>query len=39
MKYRKKMSKKGSKAYFTATASKSHYKNSQARPMRGGIRL
>ena len=38
-KYRKKLSRKGSGAYFTATASKTHYKNIKPRPMRGGIRL
>jgi hypothetical protein len=36
---RRSMSRKGSGAYFTATASKSHYRNFQARPQRGGIRL
>lgn len=36
---RRKMSKKGSGSYFTATAAKTHYKNVQPRPMRGGIRL
>jgi hypothetical protein len=36
---RKSMSYKGSQAYFSATASKTHYKNVQARPQRGGIRL
>lgn len=36
---RRKMSRKGSQAYFTATASKTHYKNVKPRPMRGGIRL
>ena len=36
---RRKMSKRGSKSYFSATASKTHYKNVKPRPMRGGIRL
>jgi hypothetical protein len=36
---RRKMSSKGSKSYFTATASKTHYKNVKPRPQRGGIRL
>ncbi len=36
---RRSMSKRGSKSYFTATASKTHYKNTRARPQRGGIRL
>lgn len=37
---RRKMSNRGSKAYFTATASKTHYKNDvKSRPQRGGIRL
>lgn len=38
---RRKMSRKGSKDYFTATASKTHIKNAgpPAYPMRGGIRL
>ena len=39
MAYRKKMSRSGSKRYFTATASKTHYKNIKSRPQRGGIRL
>ena len=38
-KYRKKMSRKGSSKYFTATASKTHYKNIKPAPMRGGIRM
>lgn len=38
--YRKKLSKSGSKRYFSATASKTHYKNTvNSRPMRGGIRM
>ena len=36
---RRKMSRKGSGAYFTATADKSHYLNIKPRPQRGGIRL
>lgn len=36
---RRKMSRGGSKSYFTATASKTHYKNVKTRPQRGGIRL
>jgi len=36
---RHKMSKSGSKRLFTATASKTHTKNVQGAPMRGGIRL
>lgn len=40
MKYRKKLSRKGSQSYFTATASKTHFKNTlNTRPMRGGIRM
>lgn len=36
---RRSMSSGGSQSYFTATASKTHYKNVKPRPMRGGIRL
>ena len=36
---RRKMSRRGSGRYFTATASKSHFRNTATRPMRGGIRL
>lgn len=37
---RRRMSKSGSRSYFTATASKSHRKNSiYATVMRGGYRL
>ena len=36
---RRTMSRSGSEAYFTATASKTHYKNVKPRPQRGGIRL
>lgn len=39
MRARKKLSRKGSEAYFTATASKTHWKNVAPRPQRGGIRL
>ena len=43
MRKRKKLSKKGSRKLFTATASKSHRKNftqyGPTGPMRGGIRL
>ena len=36
---RRKMSRNGSKRYFTATASRTNYRNVKPRPMRGGIRL
>lgn len=36
---RKPLTRSGSKSLFTATASKTHFKNTQARPQRGGIRL
>ena len=36
---RKKLSMRGSKRYFTATASRTHFKNIKPRPQRGGIRL
>jgi hypothetical protein len=36
---RKKMSRKGSRKYFSKHAAKTHYKNVKARPQRGGIRL
>lgn len=36
---RRKMSKSGSRSYFSATASKTHYMNVKPRPQRGGIRL
>ena len=36
---RSKLSAKGSRALFTATASRTHRKNVQPIPMRGGIRL
>lgn len=38
-KSRKKVSKRGSRRLFRATAMKLHKKNLQAYPMRGGIRL
>mgnify|MGYP000704182975 CR=1 FL=1 len=36
---RSELSRRGSEAYFTATASKTHYKNIKPRPQRGGGRL
>ena len=36
---RRKMSKRGSRRYFSKTASKTHYLNVKPRPQRGGIRL
>lgn len=39
MAMRRKMSRRGSGKYFTATASKTHYKNIKPRPMRGGNRM
>lgn len=39
MKRRMKISRKGSKKLFTATASRTHKKNVGTNPMRGGIRL
>lgn len=36
---RRKLSMAGSKKYFSATASKTHYLNVKPRPQRGGIRL
>lgn len=39
MRYRSKMSRKGSKKLFRKTASRSHKKNFSTNPMRGGIRL
>ncbi len=36
---RRKMSRKGSRRYFSATASKTHFRNIRPRPQRGGIRL
>ena len=39
-KYRSKVhNKKGDRKYFTNTADKTHYKNIQPFPLRGGIRL
>lgn len=38
MRYRRKMSRRGSKRLFTATALKQHSLNASV-PMRGGIRL
>lgn len=39
MAYRKKMSKRNSKRYFTKTANKIKAININPKPMRGGIRL
>lgn len=36
---RKRLSRKGSKRLFSATARKVHPRNVPSRPMRGGIRL
>jgi hypothetical protein len=36
---RRKMSRRGSGKYFTATADKTHFRNIAPRPQRGGIRL
>ena len=36
---RKPLTRSGSQRLFTATASKSHFRNHQTRPQRGGIRL
>jgi hypothetical protein len=36
---RRKVSNKGSKRLFTATAAKVHKKNLQVKPMRGGFRI
>ena len=36
---RKPLTSRGSKRLFTATASKTHKRNTRARPQRGGIRL
>lgn len=36
---RRKMSRRGSRRYFSATASKTHRKNLRAIPMRGGYRI
>lgn len=39
MSRRFKMTRKGSKRYFSATASKTHVNNLRAVPMRGGFRI
>ncbi len=39
MAMRRELSDAGSQAYFSATASKTHYLNVKPRPFRGGIRL
>lgn len=36
---RSKLSRRGSKRLYTATAKRVHRKNGMGRPMRGGIRL
>lgn len=36
---RRAMSARGSRRYFTATASQTHFRNVKPRPQRGGIRL
>jgi hypothetical protein len=36
---RRKMTKRGSKRLFTATAARTHWKNVRPRPQRGGIRM
>lgn len=36
---RRKISRRGSKRYFAATAAKTHKKNLRAIPMRGGFRI
>jgi hypothetical protein len=36
---RRKLSKRGSKRLFTATASRTHKRNLRAVPMRGGFRI
>lgn len=36
---RRKMSARGSRAYFSATADKTHYKNVRTKPQRGGVRM
>lgn len=36
---RRKMTRRGSRKYFAATASKTHRKNLRATPMRGGYRI
>lgn len=39
MSKRRKMTRRGSKRYFAATAAKTHRKNLRAVPMRGGFRI
>lgn len=39
MKYRQRASKRKDKRYFSRTADRTHKKNLQSNPMRGGIRL
>ena len=39
MSKRRKMTRRGSKRYFAATAAKTHWKNLRAVPMRGGFRI
>lgn len=36
---RRKLTRRGSKRYFAATAAKTHKKNLRAFPMRGGFRI
>lgn len=36
---RRRMTRRGSKKYFSATASKTHKQNLRAVPMRGGFRI
>lgn len=36
---RKKMTRRGSRKYFSRTASRTHKRNLRGSPMRGGIRL
>ena len=36
---RRSLSNSGSRKYFSATASRTHFMNVKARPQRGGIRL
>lgn len=36
---RRRMTRSGSKKYFSATASKTHRNNLRATPMRGGFRI
>ena len=39
MSKRRRMSRRGSKRYFAATAAKTHKQNLRAVPMRGGFRI